>query len=324
MKEVVVISGKGGTGKTCLVASFASLACASAGLVLADCDVDAPDLHLLLHPEVRETHELRASRKASIDAAACTGCGLCQAHCRFDAIRELQVDPLSCEGCGVCERICPAGAVTVKEELSGRWYVSDTRCGPMVHACMEPGEENSGRLVSVVRRRARELAQERRADLIITDGPPGIGCPVISALSGANLAVVVTEPSLSGAHDLARVLDVSRHFGVPAVACTNRYDLHPEGAEAIEAECGARGVPVVGRIPYDPVMTEAIVRGKPVVEFTDAEVTGAIRKVWERILVYLCSACPCAAARAFPHHPPESAPPLMRMIPSSGHPESQR
>ena len=317
MKEVVVISGKGGTGKTSLVASFATLATtprahgtlvagpvsgvagdeaggsmSGAGamdLVLADCDVDAPDLHLLLQPEVKETHDFRASRKAAIDVDKCTGCGLCAAYCRFDAIDGMQVDPLSCEGCGVCYRICPVGAITMREELSGRWYVSETRCGPMVHACMEPGEENSGRLVSIVRRRARELAEERGADLLITDGPPGIGCPVISSISGADLAVVVTEPSVSGVHDLARVLEVCKHFGVPMLVCINRYDLHLEGTEAIERECRSRGITVAGRIPYDPVTTDAIVQGKSVVEFTDGEVTQAMSMVWERVAAYVRS-----------------------------------
>ena len=283
MKEIVVISGKGGTGKTSLVASFASLAASAGSLVLADCDVDAPDLHLLVRPRVRETHEFRASRKASIDPAKCTGCGLCEAHCRFDAIRGAHVDPLSCEGCGVCRWVCPVGAVTVSEELSGHWYVSETPYGPMVHARLEPGEENSGRLVAVVRRRARELAEQRGARFLVTDGPPGIGCPVISTVSGADLAVVVTEPTLSGLHDLGRALDVCRHFGVPAVVCINRYDLHPAGAQDIERECQSRGIPLAGCIPYDPIFTEAIGCGKPLVEFADGEVSEAVRKVWHGV-----------------------------------------
>lgn len=283
MKEIVVISGKGGTGKTSLVASFASLAASTRDIVLADCDVDAPDLHLLLRPQVREVYEFRASRKASIDARKCTGCGLCESHCRFDAIRGAHVDPLSCEGCGVCHWVCPVQAVTMSEELSGYWYVSETPYGPMVHARLEPGEENSGRLVAVVRKRAKELAEQRGARFLITDGPPGIGCPVISTVSGADLAVVVTEPTLSGLHDLGRALDVCRHFGVPAAVCINRYDLHPAGAQDIERECRSRGIPLAGCIPYDPVFTEAIVSGKPLVEFTDGEVREAVRKVWHEV-----------------------------------------
>ncbi|MEW6547585.1 MAG: ATP-binding protein [Bacillota bacterium] len=292
MKEIAVISGKGGTGKTSLVASFASLAASGWGLVLADCDVDAPDLHLLLHPEVRETHDFRASRRAFIDAGKCTGCGLCEARCRFGAVRGTQIDPLSCEGCGVCHWVCPVQAVTMREELSGHWYVSETRYGPMVHARLEPGEENSGRLVTVVRRRARELAEERDARLLITDGPPGVGCPVISTVGGAGLAVVVTEPTLSGIHDLVRVLDVCRHFGVAAVVCINRYDLHPAGAREIEQECQARGVPLAGCIPYDPVFTEAIVHGKPLVEFADGPVSHAVMEVWREVTRFLESGGP--------------------------------
>lgn len=283
MKEIVVISGKGGTGKTSLVASFASLVASASSLVLADCDVDAPDLHLLLHPQVRESHEFRASRKASIDAGKCTGCGLCEAHCRFDAIRGAHVDPLSCEGCGVCRWVCPVEAVTVSEELSGHWYVSETPYGPMVHARLEPGEENSGQLVALVRRRARELAEQRGARLLVTDGPPGIGCPVISTVSGADLALVVTEPTLSGLHDLGRVLEVCRHFGVPAAVCINRYDLHPAGAQDIERECRSRAIPLAGHIAYHPAFTEAIVVGRPLVEFTNGEASEAVRKVWHEV-----------------------------------------
>lgn len=287
MKEVAVISGKGGTGKTTVVAGFASLAACSGPVVLADCDVDAPDLHLLLHPEIGEAHDFRASRNAFIDRDKCTGCGLCETHCRFDAIAGAVVDPLSCEGCGVCYWVCPERAITMGEQLSGRWYVSETRYGPMVHARLEPGEENSGRLVTLVRRRARELAGERDAGVLITDGPPGIGCPVISTVTGADLALVVTEPTLSGMHDLGRVLGVCRHFGVAALVCINRHDLYPEAADAIDRECLAQGIPVIGRIPYDAGVTEAIVRGVPVVEYGDTEVSRAIAGLWDEVLARL-------------------------------------
>lgn len=301
MREVVVISGKGGTGKTSLVASFASLAFAinttsainatsatsvtnvTRSPVLADCDVDAPNLHLLVHPVEREAYPLRASRKAVIDPDSCRHCGLCEKYCRFGAIHDGQVDSLACEGCGLCQHVCPHQAVHMEEHLSGKWYVSDTRFGSLVHGRLEPGEENSGRLVALIRSRAKELATKQGAAFLITDGPPGIGCPVISAISGADLAVVVTEPTLSGLHDLVRVLGVCRHFQVEAVVCINRYDLNPQGAEAIVDKSRALGFPVVGRIPYDTAMVDAIRKGMPVVEYGDTPASRAVKDVWSAI-----------------------------------------
>jgi len=211
MKEVVILSGKGGTGKTSLAACFAVL---SEDSVICDCDVDAADLHLLLSPLETEKHEFRSGQTACIDPERCTVCGLCQDECRFDAIHDFVVDPSHCEGCGFCSHICPEGAISMQENLAGHWFVSRTRQGPMVHARLGIAEENSGKLVTAVRNEARRIAQEQSLEYIITDGPPGIGCPVISSLSGAKLALIVTEPTLSGMHDMERVIGVSQHFQV--------------------------------------------------------------------------------------------------------------
>jgi len=225
MKEVVVLSGKGGTGKTSLVGSFAAIAQSK---VLADCDVDAADLHLLLNPEQKEENEFWSGQVAVIDGEKCTECGLCQELCYFHAISDFKVDPVSCEGCGFCYHACPDKAITMTECLSGHWFVSQTRYGPLVHARLGIAEENSGKLVAVVRQNARSIAERENHEYIITDGPPGIGCPVISSLSGTDLALLVTEPTLSGIHDLERVLGVCRHFGVPALVCVNKYDINED------------------------------------------------------------------------------------------------
>jgi MinD superfamily P-loop ATPase len=280
MKEVVVLSGKGGTGKTSIVGSLAALA---ERKVLADCDVDAADLHLLLKPRLKEETEFWSGQVACIDPDKCTECGLCQDLCRFDAIKDFEVDPVSCEGCGFCSHICPAEAITMKENLSGRWFISDTSYGPLVHARLGIAQENSGKLVAQVRQQARKIAQERNLSYIISDGPPGIGCPVISSLSGASLALLVTEPTLSGIHDLERVLGVCQHFGVTAVVCINKYDLNEDNTRQIEGYCAGQGIRVVARIPFDNAVTEAIVRGVPVVEYSDGSVSNEIKKLWRSI-----------------------------------------
>jgi MinD superfamily P-loop ATPase len=280
MKEIVVLSGKGGTGKTSIVGSLAALADKK---VLADCDVDAADLHLLLKPRVKQETEFWSGQLAHIDPDKCTQCGLCQDLCRFDAIRDFEVDPVSCEGCGFCSHICPAEAITMKENLSGHWFISDTRYGPLVHARLGIAQENSGKLVAQVRQQARQIAGERNLDCIISDGPPGIGCPVISSLSGASLALLVTEPTLSGIHDLERVLGVCRHFGIPAVVCINKHDINEENSRRIEDYCLKQGIGVAARIPFDNAVTEAIVRGVPVVEYSDGRVSREIEKMWQNI-----------------------------------------
>ena len=281
MKEVVVLSGKGGTGKTSFVGSFAALA---KGAVLADCDVDAADLHLLLQPARREKHEFWSGQTAFIAEDRCTQCGLCQELCRFKAIKDFRVDPISCEGCGFCSRICPTEAITMKENLAGHWFISDTRYGPLVHAQLGVAQENSGKLVATVRQQARQMAEKEVADYIISDGPPGIGCPVISSLSGANLALLVTEPTLSGIHDLERVLGVCQHFGVPALVCINKYDVNEDNTRQIEKFCLGQGVEVVARIPFDNTVTKAMVAGLPVVEYSRNGVSHQIEALWELVL----------------------------------------
>jgi len=280
MKEVVILSGKGGTGKTSIVGSFAAIA---GNKVMADCDVDAADLHLLLNPSVKEENEFRSGQVAFIDEEKCIQCGLCQEVCRFDAISNFKVDPIPCEGCGFCSHICPIDAITMKESLSGHWFVSDTKYGPLVNARLGIAEENSGKLVALVRQTAREIAKKDGLDYIISDGPPGIGCPVISSLSGANLALLVTEPTLSGIHDLERVIQVCRHFDIPALVCINKYDLNEDNTQQIEDYCLSQGVEVTARIPFDNVFTKAIVQGLPVVEYSEGRVSNEIKKLWQRI-----------------------------------------
>ena len=280
MKEVVILSGKGGTGKTSIVGSFAALAQSK---VLADCDVDAADLHLLLSPSVKKENEFWSGQVAVIDEEKCTQCGLCQDVCRFDAINDFKVDPISCEGCSFCYHICPVEAITMKENLAGQWFVSDTKYGPLVHARLGIAQENSGKLVALVRQRTRQIAERDGLDYIISDGPPGIGCAVISSLSGANLALLVTEPTLSGIHDLERVLGVCHHFGIPALVCINKCDLNEDNTRRIESYCLKQGIEVAGRIPFDNAVTEAIVQGLPVVEYSQGEVTHEIEKLWETI-----------------------------------------
>jgi MinD superfamily P-loop ATPase len=280
MKEIVILSGKGGTGKTSIVGSFAAMAQRK---ILVDCDVDAADLHLILKPAVREKHEFWSGQSAFIDRNKCTECGLCQTLCRFDAIHDYAVDPVSCEGCGFCSHICPIQAITMKETMSGHWFISDTRYGPLVHAKLGIAQENSGKLVSQVRQKAKQLAENEGFDYIISDGPPGIGCPVISSLSGTNLALLVTEPSLSGIHDLERVIDVCNHFNVPAAVCVNKFDINESNTARIETYCADRGIEVVAKIHFDTIVTEAMVHGKPVIEYSGGRIAGEMKSLWENI-----------------------------------------
>jgi MinD superfamily P-loop ATPase len=284
MKEIVVLSGKGGTGKTSIVASFAALAHSK---VLADCDVDAADLHLLLKPVVEQEKEFWSGQVAFIDREKCTECGLCQELCRFEAIKDFQVDPISCEGCRFCYQVCPVDAITMNNCMSGHSFISQTKYGYLCHARLGIAQENSGKLVALVRQNAKLIADRMNLDYVITDGPPGIGCPVISSLSGASLALLVTEPTLSGIHDLERVIGVCRHFGVPVLVCVNKYDLNEQNTSQIEGYCGKEGIDVAGRISFDNVMTEAIVHGLPVVEYSDNKVTQQIRGLWQIVLAKL-------------------------------------
>jgi len=280
MKEIVVLSGKGGTGKTSIVASFAALAQSK---VLVDCDVDAADLHLLLNPKVKEEKEFWSGQIAFIDKEKCTECGLCQELCRFGAIKDFEVDPLSCEGCGFCYQVCPADAITMKDSMSGHSFISETKYGYLCHARLGIAQENSGKLVALVRQNAKLIAERENLDYIITDGPPGIGCPVISSLSGASLALLVTEPTLSGIHDLERVIGVCRHFGIPVLVCVNKYDLNEGNTYRIESYCTNEGIEVAARISFDNAITEAIVQGLPVVEYSNNKVTQQIKELWQII-----------------------------------------
>jgi MinD superfamily P-loop ATPase len=280
VKEVVVLSGKGGTGKTSIVGSFAALA---KDAVLVDCDVDAADLHLILQPVVRQKQEFWSGQTATIDDSRCTQCGLCQELCRFKAIKDFKVDRTACEGCSFCSHICPSEAITMKENLAGHWFISDTSYGPLIHARLGIAQENSGKLVATVRKQAREIAEKQKMDYIISDGPPGIGCPVISSLSGASLALLVTEPTLSGIHDLERVLDVCHYFSVPALVCINKYDINEVNSRQIETYCHTEGADVVAKIPFDNVFTEAMVHGMPVVKYSDGEVSQQIKRLWQNV-----------------------------------------
>ena len=280
MKELVVLSGKGGTGKTSIVGSFAAIA---ENKVLADCDVDAADLHLLLNPTTTEEQEFWSGQVALIDEDKCTQCGLCEDICRFEAIHDFKVDPTSCEGCGFCYNVCPDEAIEMRDCLSGHWFISQTRYGPLVHAKLGIAEENSGKLVALVRQNAKLICEKEGLEHIITDGPPGIGCPVISSLSGANLALLVTEPTLSGIHDLERVLGVCHHFGVPALVCVNKYDINEENTRHIEKFCNSQGVEIASKIPLDNIVTEALVRNLPVVEYSHNGVSREIERLWENI-----------------------------------------
>lgn len=288
IQELVVISGKGGTGKTSLTASFALLADRP---VVADGDVDAADLHLVLAPRNLETHDFRAGREAIIRAQECSRCGLCQAHCRFDAVRSVDgsayaVDPAACEGCGVCVHLCPAGAIDFPERSRGVWMIAETRVGPMVHARLAVAAESSGKLVATVRREARRVAEESGRSLILVDGPPGLGCPVIAAVTGATLVLAVAEPTVSGEHDLERILALARHFRLPAAVCVNKWDLNPGMAGRIEAMARREGARPVGRIGYDQAVTRAQLEGKAVVELGGSAAED-VRRVWRELKILL-------------------------------------
>ncbi len=287
VRELVVVSGKGGTGKTSIAASFAVLA---RDVVVADCDVDAADLHLMFQPQVRKRTAFWSGHEAVIQRQRCTMCGLCSESCRFQAIvrgpEGFTVDPFACEGCGLCVRRCPEGAISFPERLCGEWMVSRTRIGTMVHARLAPAAENSGRLVAVVRREARACAEEEGIPLVIIDGPPGIGCPVISAMTGTHVVVAVTEPTCAGEHDVLRVLELARHFRIPAFLCVNKWDLNAAVTERIEERASALGATLVGRVSYDSVVTTAQMWGRSVVEMDGlpyVKVRGEIVKVWEEI-----------------------------------------
>jgi MinD superfamily P-loop ATPase len=284
MKQIVVISGKGGTGKTSLVASFAALAGRS---VLADCDVDAADLHLVVQPEIMSTSDFVGGKRAAIDRDACNDCDECLSLCRYNAIDVgvggKVVNPIACEGCGVCAWFCPERAIEMADVVAGEWYVSETRLGPMVHARLNPAGENSGRLVSLLRAEARSIADERDIDTVLVDGSPGIGCPVIASITGADLVLVVTEPTLSGLHDLERVIGLTRHFGIRAMVAVNKFDLNEDNSREAEVLATTSGAGVAGRIRFDPAVTRSQVEGVSLVEYSRNGAAADIAEVWQRV-----------------------------------------
>ncbi|WMW24237.1 ATP-binding protein [Methanolobus sediminis] len=281
VKQLTVISGKGGTGKTTFTSSFAALA---ENAVIADCDVDAADMHLILQPEIFEIHDFYGLDVATIDKELCTDCGICVSSCRFAAIGSGKVvDVYKCEGCGVCEYVCPANAVSMIAKKAGEYYCSNTRFGPLVHAKLGAGEEASGKLVSDVRRRASELAEQSGKDLIIIDGPPGTGCAVIAAITGADMVLVVTEPTKSGIHDLERVVQVARHFRIPVAVCINKRDINDRLSVSIGEYCKINYIPVIGMLPYDNIVIEAMVEGRSVVEYSGGKFSEGIRSVWGKL-----------------------------------------
>jgi MinD superfamily P-loop ATPase len=288
MKELVIISGKGGTGKTSIMGAFATLA---KNKILCDADVDAADLHLIIKPTIRSRHEFKSGRSAIIDENMCSQCGQCRDLCQFEAISEdFQVDPVACEGCGVCVHFCPEKAIQFPINTCGEWYISDTRLGPMVHARLGIAEENSGKLVSLVRNEARTIAEKTGAQLILTDGPPGVGCPVIAAIGNADAVLVVTEPSVSGIHDLKRILALAEHFRVPAMICVNKYDLNEDLAADIHVYARESHATIMGQIPFDTAMTHAMVQTQTIVEYDPAcQTSQAIQHIWEKVSAFVAT-----------------------------------
>lgn len=279
LKQLTVVSGKGGTGKTTVLGSFAVLA---KDKVLADCDVDAANLHLLLQPRIEERHDFYGAKVAVRDDSKCIGCGNCELRCRFDAITVEEVNRFACEGCGLCTLVCPAHALTLETVKSGEYFLSDTAYGPMAHAKLMPGGESSGRLVTVVRQQAEDIALRDDRGLVLVDGPPGIGCTATAALTDVDLALIVTEPTLSGIHDMQRVVQLTEHFRLRTAVIINKWDLNPDNSRRIRDFCEKHSIPVAGEMPFDETATHAIAAGKPLVEFSDGPAASAVRQAWER------------------------------------------
>ena len=281
MRQILVISGKGGTGKTVITGSLAALA---KNKVMVDCDVDAADLYLILHPEIIEQHKFRSGKTAVIDQIKCRHCGKCINACRFEAIKpNLTIESFSCEGCGLCRYLCPCSAISMKENIAGEWFVSDTKYGPFVHAKLGIAEDNSGKLVAKIRQVAKEIADKQNLDYVIIDGPPGIGCPVIASLSGIDVALIITEPTLSGLHDAKRVIELAKHFKIPVKLVVNKYDLNLEMTKKIELFCKENFIPIIGKIPFDKAIVESIVKGIPIVEYLNGNIKKEIIKIWHNL-----------------------------------------
>jgi MinD superfamily P-loop ATPase len=295
MKQLVILSGKGGTGKTSVAAVFAHLASQNGladQIVLADADVNAANLELVLQPHLLEQKDFRSGQVAVIDQSTCASCGDCESVCRFDAIHyadgSYQIDPIACDGCAACVYQCPNGSISMQEQVAGRFYVSDTRYGPLYHAGLYPGRENSGKLVTLVKQRARLRAMDENRQLVIVDGPPGIGCPVISAASGADLALIVAEQTAAGVHDMKRILQTTEHFHLPSLVCINKADIYLSGTKQIEAYCWDNDFEIAGKIPFDEAVTEAMVRGEPVTAYQpESPASQALKEIWLRLQTYL-------------------------------------
>ncbi len=286
LKKLTVISGKGGTGKTSLAGSFAALI--SQKVVIVDADVDAANLSLITGTELLEKHEFRASKVAVVDPEKCAGCGLCRDLCRFEAVSEnFFVNPVDCEGCALCAYACPQEAISMEEKVSGQWFVSQTPYGNLVHARLGIAEENSGKLVTTVRNRGQELAETGGKEYLLIDGPPGIGCPVIASLAGVDAALIVIEPTLSGIHDLERVLSVCSYFGITAAVCINRYDMGMTQSALIEDYCRQEDIVMAGKIPFDRAFVEAMVQGLPVIEYTNGLLCRKISSLWDKFTAIL-------------------------------------
>ncbi len=283
MKELVILSGKGGTGKTSITSAFAFLA---ENAVLCDADVDAADLHLILHPDIKKTSDFKGGHEAIINHDKCSQCGQCIEVCRFNAISDsFEIKPFECEGCGVCVDLCPEQAIDFPETICGQWFLSDTRFGPMVHARLGIGQENSGKLVSLVRQEAKKIADEKNLALILTDGPPGIGCPVIASLGQATAVLIIAEPTISGIHDMERVGTLCNHFNIPAMVCINKFDLNRKQTQKIEILAEKRDIAVVGKISFDQIFTESMIQKKTIFETTNtSQVKSQIRQTWKNIL----------------------------------------
>lgn len=294
MKQLVILSGKGGTGKTSVTAAFAHLATqgpSPSKIVLADADVDAANLELVLAPKILSQEDFWGGQVAVIDPELCEQCGICAQVCRFEAVWEdaftYTVDPIACDGCAACVYQCPEHAIEMQDQVVGQWYRSESRFGPLIHANLYPGQENSGKLVTLVKQHARLLALDEGRDLVLVDGPPGIGCPVISATSGADLALIVAEPTVSGVHDMQRALETTRHFGVLSMVCVNKADIYLEGAAAIETYCRENDIAFTGTIPYDEAVTIAMIQGEPVTRFRpDTVASVALGKIWQALMNY--------------------------------------
>lgn len=285
MNEIAILSGKGGTGKTSLSAAFATL---NKNVVVVDCDVDAANLHLVLQPENYIEERFITGHKAVIDYNLCTHCGLCIDYCRFNAIsnfnNKISIIETMCDGCKLCSRICPVKAINMVESDNSRWYIGDFRNGKMVHARLAPGEENSGKLVNVVRENARKIAKENGHDTIIIDGPPGIGCPVISSITGANKAIIVTEPTGSGFNDMKRALELTANFRIKTYVIINKYDLNSEITNQIIDWCSEMQIPVAGKIPFDDQIVNAMINCKSIVEYSpDSAASKEIINSWKQV-----------------------------------------